>query len=101
MLCKYILRLYRLFRKVEKQVINSDEDTEKSRRYGIYCFFQGKTFCSSNSWVSLIKVLISREKETSEIVRRSLERIFLSMENTFITNYYCVNKYFIVLLQIS
>lgn len=49
----------------------------------------------------LIKVLTSRKKEISEIVRRSLERIFLSMENTFITNYYCENKYFVVLLQIS
>ena len=46
-------------------------------------------------------MLISREEESSEVVRRSLERIFLSMENTFITNYYCVNKYFIVLLQNS
>lgn len=86
---------------MENQAINSDEDTEKSRRYGIYCFFKVSFFCSSNSWVRLIKVLTSRKKETSEIVRRSLERIFLSMENTFITNYYCVNKYFIVLLQIS
>lgn len=40
MLCKDTLRLYRLFRKVEKQAINSDEDTEKGRRYGIYCFFK-------------------------------------------------------------
>ena len=40
MSCKDTLRLYRLFWKVEKQAINSDEDTEKSRRYGIYCFFK-------------------------------------------------------------